>query len=238
MSLEAALEKLAEAINNHAEAVKLAATHSIVVSPTEIQVSDLTKAVEDAKAGASTDKKADKKADKPVEEKGPFYWANNANDHFGKVATKAELEAKKEQEDGLYLIPESVYKEKVAELKKRNEAAAAAKKAAEEAEAAAAAAAAAAEEEDDPTAGLGDDPIGGGDELHQPTLDEYKAAWGKFLEIDDEEVRKDRLGWTKQLLAHRGAKKATLVEEEFWAPIYKAIVDGAAGEDLPDPTSL
>lgn len=226
MSLENALEKLAEAILVHAEAIKMAGTHSIAVAPH----ADLS----EVKAAADTKPpKADKpaKADKPVtEEKGPFYWANNKTEHYGKVDTKAELDAiKKAEGEGFYLIPNTVYEGKVAAEKTRKELAEAEAKAAE---AAAAEAAAAAADDDDPTSDLGGDE--GDDELHVPTLDEYKAAWAKFLETDDPVVREERMGWTRQVVAKFGVKKATLIPEADWPKVYAAVQAATDADDLPD----
>lgn len=228
MSLENALEKLAEAILVHAEAIKMAGTHSIAVAP-HADLSEVKAAVAEVKAAADTKPpKADKpaKADKPVaEEKGPFYWANNKTEHYGKVDTKAELEAvKKAEGEGFYLIPNTVYEGKVAAEKTRKELA--------EAEAKAAEAAAAAADDDDPTSDLGGDD--GGDELHVPTLDEYKAAWAKFLETDDPVVREERMGWTRQVVAKFGVKKATLIPEADWPKVYAAVQAATDADDLPD----
>jgi len=237
MSLETALDKLADAILAHAAAIKLAATHSVTIDcsvDSSAAVAALKEVTGSSDAGKSDKKPAGKteaKSEDKSAAKGPIYWADSANEFFGKVDTEAEYKAKKAKSETVFKITESIYEKKLADLKAKNEAKEAAKKA--EAAAEAEAAAAEAEVDDDPTAGMDDEPTDAPVEDHVPTKEEYTAGWQRFLKIDDEALRTKRLKWTKGLLTHFGAPKATEIDEEHWPLVYRLVAAGTDG-DLPD----
>lgn len=242
MSLENALEKLADAILAHAEAVKLAATRSVTID-TKIDASAAIAAVKDA--AKSADSKSSEGEVKDIADR-TIYWSNE-DGTYGKCSS-AEYKKMTKAGSGYSVISSDEFKERAEAakaLQKENQAKAQAKaqeKEAEEAKAKAEAEARAkAEEEaiadDDPTAGLDDDPTGEATDepadLPVPTKDEYTAAWQRFLKIDDAAVRGKRLAWTKVLLTHFGAPKATEIDEEHWGLVFKLVSDGTDG-DLPD----
>lgn len=237
MSLEAAIEKLAAAILTHADALKLAATHSVTID-CSVDTKAAVEAVKEVaeKAEKKAEKKTEKKTEK-VEDKGPIYWADNTTGFFGKVDSEAEYAKKKAESETVYKITEDIHAKKLAELKAKNEAKAKAEKEAAEA-------AKAAEVDDDPTAQateVDDDPTAeapAAAELHVPSEDEYKAIWGRFLKIDDKEVRDTRLKWTRELLEHFGAPKATEINKAEWAVVYNLVETALAEDELPDLSAL
>ncbi len=156
-------------------------------------------------------------------ETGPIYWADNSTGYFGKVATEAEYKAQKKKAPGTYKIMESIYEEKLAEMKAKNEADAQAKKDAA-AQAKKDAAAAKAKKEEKPAADT-------------PSEDDLVAVFQAYLPKDlSKEERAERHAFVKPLLQRFGAQRATELAEEHRALAINLVQRKMAGEDI-DPAS-
>ena len=111
-----------------ADAIKLAATHSVTIDcsvDTSAAVAALKEVAGSSDTGKSDKKTAGKTEAKPEDKtaaKGPIYWADSANEFFGKVDTEAEYKAKKAKSETVFKITESIYEKKLADLKAKNEA--------------------------------------------------------------------------------------------------------------------
>ena len=161
----------------------------------------------------------------------PVYWADNDSGDFGKMDTEAEFKARKKKLPTIYLVPKSVYDEKLAKLKAKNEAAQAAAKA-EKAEKAAAAAAKAEKAEKPAKAeksAKSSEPV--------PTEEELIDAFQQYLPKDlSKEERAARHAFVKPLLTRFGAARATELLPEHRALAINLVLRKLAGEDI-DPES-
>lgn len=163
---------------------------------------------------------------------GPVYWADNDSGDFGKMDTEAEFKARKKKHPTIYLVPKSVYDEKLAKLKAKNEAAQAAAKAekAEKVEKVEKAAAGKAEKPakvEKPA--KSSEPV--------PTEEELIDAFQQYLPKDlSKEERAARHAFVKPLLTRFGAARATELLPEHRALAINLVLRKLAGEDI-DPES-
>lgn len=172
----------------------------------------------------ATDKvgKADKAATSTKVEKGPIFWADNSTGYFGKVDSEAEYEAKKVENDGVYKITESIYKEKTAELKAKNAAEAKAKKEA----------AAASSSKKESAEGKAEKST-----ATHPTIEQLVEVFASYLPKDlDAAERAQRAKFVKPLLERFGASRAKEILPEHRALAMNLVERKMAGEDI-DPTS-
>lgn len=158
---------------------------------------------------------------------GPVYWADNDSGDFGKMDTEAEFKARKKKHPTIYLVPKSVYDEKLAKLKAKNEAAQAAAKAEK------AAAAGKAEKAEKPAKvekrAKSSEPV--------PTEEELIDAFQQYLPKDlSKEERAARHAFVKPLLTRFGAARATELLPEHRALAINLVLRKLAGEDI-DPES-
>ena len=173
---------------------------------------------------------ADLEAATDATETGPIYWADNSNDHFGKVDTEAEYKALKKKAAGTYKTTESIYNEKLAQLKAKNEADAQAKKDA----AAAAKADKAAQAKKEAAATKSGKEAAPAD---IPSEDDLIAAFQAYLPKDlSKEERAERHAFVKPLLQRFGVQRATELAEEHRALAINLVERKMAGEDI-DPAS-
>lgn len=167
--------------------------------------------------------KADKAATSTKVEKGPIFWADNSTGYFGKVESEAEYEAKKVENDGVYKITESIYKEKTAELKAKNAAEAKAKKEA---------AAAASSSKKESAEGKAEK-----SPATHPTIEQLVEVFASYLPKDlDAAERAQRAKFVKPLLERFGASRAKEILPEHRALAMNLVERKMAGEDI-DPTS-
>lgn len=232
MSLELALEKLADAINNHAAALREAAGASVKVDTSMTRLAESAKS-EVAKVDVVKDDSATKtnaKADVKDNPDRKVYWTNAEDNTYGEC-TIAEYRKMSKGSEAYSLIDPSEYKDRVEagkKLMKENKAAAEkARKAKEAAEAKAAAEAAEVEAAE----------VEESDEI----TDEQLAALVKpFAGVDTPAERKRRVEWLKTLFSRLGVAKASELPQdtrgEFVAIVKQAIeaVEDDEGADLPD----
>lgn len=179
--------------------------------PTDVTV----KVADSANATASEEKTS-----------GPVYWADNDSGDFGKMDTEAEFKARKKKHPTIYLVPKSVYDEKLAKLKAKNEAAQAAAKA-EKVEKAAAGKAEKPAKVEKPA--KSSEPV--------PTEEELIDAFQQYLPKDlSKEERAARHAFVKPLLTRFGAARATELLPEHRALAINLVLRKLAGEDI-DPES-
>lgn len=157
-----------------------------------------------------------------ADDKGPFFWANNATGEFGKVETKAAYDKLKKKNDAVFRVPESVYEEKRAALQAANEAkrqediakkeSAKEQPKAEKKEAAAAAPAA--------------------------SIEDVIAVFSSYLPKDlSAEERAVRSAFVKPILERFGAKKATELPEQHRGLAINLVQRKMAGEDVDPATA-
>lgn len=171
-------------------------------------------------------------AETAEQEQGPIYWACNETGQFGKVDDETAYKAVKKNTAGAYKIPESIYNEKVAELRQKNDAeaqakkeAAAAKKAEKEAAASKKAAKEAATAENAQASAV-------------PSEEDLIAAFQAYLPKDlSKEERAERHAFVKPLLQRFGVSKATELPEEHRALAINLVQRKAAGEDVDPETA-
>ena len=171
--------------------------------------------------------KADVTDESEEKTSGPVYWADNECGDFGKMDTEAEFKARKKKHPTIYLVPKSVYDEKLAKLKAKNEAAQAAAKAEK------AAAAGKAEKAEKPAKvekkAKSSEPV--------PTEEELIEAFQQYLPKDlSKEERAARHAFVKPLLTRFGAARATELLPEHRALAINLVLRKLAGEDI-DPES-
>ena len=181
---------------------------------------DASVKVEDSAKGSASDESEEKAA-------GPVYWADNDSGDFGKMDTEAEFKARKKKHPTIYLVPKSVYDEKLAKLKAKNEAAQAAAKAEK------VAAAGKAEKAEKPAKAekqaKSSEPV--------PTEEELIDAFQQYLPKDlSKEERAARHAFVKPLLTRFGAARATELLPEHRALAINLVLRKLAGEDI-DPES-
>ena len=164
---------------------------------------------------------------------GPTFEAaseENPDIVFGKVDTEAEYKALKKKAAGTYKVTESIYNEKLAELKAKSEADAQAKKDA----AAAAKADKAAQAKKEASATKAKKEAAPAD---APSEEDLIAAFQAYLPKDlSKEERAERHAFVKPLLQRFGAQRATELAEEHRALAINLVQRKMNGEDI-DPTS-
>lgn len=205
-------DKFAAAINGLSEAIR-----SISGAQASLPVADSAaaeKGADKAAKGTKTNAKTETKA-----ATGPVFWADNSTGYFGKVDSEAEYDAKKAKADGVYKITESIYEEKTAALKAKNDAEA---KAAKEAKA---------------DAKKASDQKKADAAAEHPTVEQLVEVFAAYLPKDlTKEERAVRAGFVKPLLQRFGAAKATELLPEHRALAMHLVERKMAGEDI-DPTS-